>query len=59
MARRRKPLALDTEKARQFAEFLEVAAWLDDRHQRGVDVRWRFNTANARLKLHRLYPSLP
>jgi hypothetical protein len=35
----------------------EVAAWNTDRNasQRGVD--WRFTTADARLKLQRLYPS--
>jgi DDE superfamily endonuclease len=36
----------------------EVAAWQDDRNERAVEVRWRFTTADARIKLHRLYPSL-
>src|SRR5262249_31758877 len=27
--------------------------------RRAVEVRWRFTTAEARIKLHRLYPSLP
>jgi hypothetical protein len=35
----------------------EVAAW--QRSKSGGAVKWRFNTANARIKLHRLYPSLP
>jgi hypothetical protein len=36
----------------------EVAAWEADRNERAVEVRWRFSTADARIKLHRLYPSL-
>jgi len=36
----------------------EVAAWEADRNERGVEVKWRFTTADARIKLHRLYPSL-
>jgi hypothetical protein len=36
----------------------EVAAWEEDRNERAVEVRWRFSTADARIKLHRLYPSL-
>jgi hypothetical protein len=37
----------------------EVAAWEAERNGRAVQVRWRFTTAEARIKLHRLYPSLP
>ncbi len=36
----------------------EVAAWEQERNERAVEVRWRFTTADARIKLHRLYPSL-
>ena len=36
----------------------EVAAWEEERNERAVAVRWRFTTADARIKLHRLYPSL-
>jgi hypothetical protein len=36
----------------------EVAAWEAERNERGVEVRWRFTTVDARIKLHRLYPSL-
>ncbi len=36
----------------------EVAAWERDRNQRGVTVDWRFRTADARIKLKRLYPSI-
>lgn len=35
----------------------EVAAWERDRNQRSVNVDWRFRTADARIKLKRLYPS--
>jgi hypothetical protein len=37
----------------------EVGAWQAERNERAVEVRWRFPTAEARIKLHRLYPSLP
>jgi hypothetical protein len=33
-------------------------AWEDERNQRGVAVTWRFTSADARIKLQRLYPSL-
>jgi hypothetical protein len=33
-------------------------AWEEDRNERGVKVKWRFTTADARIKLHKLYPSL-
>ena len=36
----------------------EVDAWEEERNERAVEVRWRFTTADARIKLHRLYPSL-
>src|SRR5438270_4509794 len=36
----------------------EVMAWEAKRNERGIEVRWRFTTADARSKLHRLYPSL-
>lgn len=36
----------------------EVDEWVDDRNHRGVEVRWRFTTVDARIKLRRLYPSL-
>jgi hypothetical protein len=35
-----------------------TAAWQEDRNERGVEVKWRFTTADARIKLHKLYPSL-
>lgn len=36
----------------------QVEAWVDDRNHREVGVKWRFTTADARVKLRRLYPSL-
>jgi transposase len=36
----------------------QVAAWEADRNERGVEAKWRFTTADARIKLHQLYPSL-
>ncbi|HEY2564550.1 MAG TPA: IS630 family transposase, partial [Acidimicrobiales bacterium] len=36
----------------------EVAAWEEERNERGVPIRWRFTTAEARIKLRRLYPTV-
>ena len=36
----------------------EVAAREEERNEAQVEVRWQFTTAKARIKLHRLYPSL-
>jgi hypothetical protein len=36
----------------------QVAAWEDDRNNRPSKIRWQFSTANARIKLKRLYPKL-
>ena len=35
----------------------EVAAWVEDRNERQVGVDWQFTTADARIKLKRLYPT--
>jgi hypothetical protein len=35
-----------------------VAAWQTRRNQTQVKVDWRFTTADARIKLKRLYPSI-
>lgn len=35
-----------------------VAAWENDRNERMVEIKWRFTTADARIKLHQLYPSI-
>lgn len=36
----------------------EVQAWEEDRNERGVEIKWRFTTAEARIKLRKLYPSI-
>jgi transposase len=36
----------------------EVAAWVTERNGRQRRIDWRFTTADARIKLKRLYPSL-
>jgi hypothetical protein len=41
----------DAEELRQ-----EITAWEDDRNARQVGVNWQFTTADARIKLRRLYP---
>jgi hypothetical protein len=36
----------------------EVAAWQDNRNHQETWIDWRFTTADARVKLKRLYPSI-
>ena len=36
----------------------EVGAWQEDRNDREVGVQWRFTTADARIKLRKLYPTI-
>ena len=36
----------------------EVAAWAEDRNERLVEVHWQFTTADARVKLKKLYPTV-
>ena len=36
----------------------EVAAWEEERNATGATINWRFTTADARIKLKHLYPSL-
>ena len=36
----------------------EVAAWQDRRNQAAIKVDWRLTTADARIKLKSLYPSI-
>ena len=35
----------------------EVQAWRAERNDREVKVNWQFTTADARIKLHKLYPT--
>ena len=34
-----------------------VEAWAKAQNERLVEAKWQFKTADARVKLHRLYPS--
>jgi transposase len=34
----------------------EVEAWELERNEQQVEIKWQFTTADARIKLHRLYP---
>jgi hypothetical protein len=36
----------------------EVGAWVADRNSKHAKANWQFNTADARVKLRRLYPAL-
>lgn len=36
----------------------KVAAWENRRNARGSSVHWQFTTEDARIKLHRLYPTI-
>jgi len=36
----------------------EAAAWEERRNQHSIRIDWRFTTADARIKLKRLYPSI-
>jgi hypothetical protein len=36
----------------------QVATWEEERNERGVGIQWRFTTADARIKLRRLYSVL-
>jgi len=36
----------------------ELEPWYEERNDRAVGVKWRFTTADARIKLHRLYPAI-
>ena len=36
-----------------------VTAWFTSRNARRGPVRWRFTTADARIKLQHLYPTVP
>ena len=36
----------------------EIEVWVGARNEDGATVEWHFTTADARVKLSRLYPSL-
>jgi hypothetical protein len=35
-----------------------VATWEEQRNAQSIKVHWRFTTADARIRLQRLYPSI-
>jgi hypothetical protein len=49
---------LDQRFADETAFRAEVTAWQDHRNTRAGTVNWHFTTADARIKLKRLYPSI-
>ena len=49
---------LDRRIADQETLRVEVAAWEAERNGSGATVNWRFTTADARIKLKHLYPSI-
>jgi hypothetical protein len=36
----------------------ELEPWYEERNDRAVGIKWRFTTADARIKLRRLYPAI-
>ena len=36
----------------------EIKAWEENRNKKSNSVNWRFTTADARIKLKKLYPSI-
>jgi hypothetical protein len=36
----------------------QLEPWEEERNDRAVGVNWRFTTADARIKLKRLYPAV-
>jgi uncharacterized small protein (DUF1192 family) len=49
---------LDRRIADKPALIEEVAAWEESRNKKHVKADWQFTTADARVKLKRLYPAL-
>jgi hypothetical protein len=49
---------LDRRIADKYTLTEEVAAWEDDRNKNHTKADWQFTTADARIKLKRLYPAL-
>jgi hypothetical protein len=49
---------LDRRIADQESLRAEVEAWAGERNEGGATVNWRFTTADARIKLKHLYPSI-
>lgn len=49
---------LDRRIAQRATLVREIVHWFTARNQRKTSVNWQFTTADARIKLRRLYPSL-
>jgi hypothetical protein len=49
---------LEPTYSRVYSLQTEVAAWEEQRNQQQTWINWRFTTTDARVKLHRLYPSI-
>ena len=49
---------LDRRIGKQVELEREVAAWQSKRNAQVARINWRFTTADARIKLKRLYPSI-
>ncbi len=51
------PAVASTNGSRSIAKLRrEVEAWELERNEQQVEIKWQFTTADARIKLHRLYP---
>ena len=50
------PLLLEAAAPRRGGAPAEVQALVKERNAAGATIHWRFNTQDARTKLHRLYP---
>ncbi len=50
--------ALSPRRATQDAVHAQVTAWAEDRHAAQKGIRWQFRTADARVRLQKLYPTV-
>ena len=50
--------ALSPRMATQDAVPAQVTAWAEDRHAAQKGIRWQFRTADARVRLQKLYPTV-
>jgi hypothetical protein len=50
---------LDRRIGNQQTLIREVTAWQNNRNDKAAKMDWRFTTADARIKLKKLYPSIP
>ena len=50
--------ALSPRRSTQDAVHAQVTAWAEDRHAAQKGIRWQFRTADARVRLQKLYPTV-